>query len=323
MSTPDTPRLLLVHAHPDDESIDNAATMAAVAAGGGRVTLVTCTLGEEGEVIGDEHADLVSGARDALGPHRAAELAAATAALGVHDVRLLGGRGRYRDTGMVVLPGGRAAVPPEVRPDCFAVADLDEAAAALADVLREVRPHVLLTYEPGGGYGHPDHVMAHRVALRAVDLATAPGPRGQAAWEVPKVYATVRSEPAVRAWLRARPPGSGAWDPDGPLASVFVPEADVTAVVDAGGHHHAKAAALRAHATQVTVLDDHPGSATLALSNEVPQPWSAVETYRLLRGRPAGPLDDRGRETDLFAGTAARRAGDAVCSPDYKAAPAG
>lgn len=298
-----SPRLLLVHAHPDDESIDNAATMAAVTAGGGRVTLVTCTLGEEGEVIGGEHADLVSSARDALGPHRLEELAAAMAALGVDDLRLLGGRGRYRDTGMVVLPGGRAAVPPEVRPGCFAVADLDEAAGALAGVVREVRPHVLLTYEPNGGYGHPDHVMAHRVALRGVELAVEPGPAGGDPWLVPKVYATVRSEPAMRAWLHAQAPGAGTWDPEGPLPSVFVPEEDVTAVVDASPQHAAKAAALRAHATQVTVLDDRPGSATLALSNQVPQPWSAVESYRLLRGSPAGPRGSRGRETDLFAGT--------------------
>lgn len=305
VSTSETPRLLLVHAHPDDETLDNGATMAAVSAGGGHVTLVTCTRGEEGEVIGAEHADLVSSARDALGPHRLGELAAATAALGVSGSRLLGGEGRYRDTGMVVLPGGRAAVPAGVRPDCLAVAHLDEAATALAEVVREVRPHVLITYEPGGGYGHPDHVMAHRVALRAVDLAAERQPAAGERWAVPKVYATVRSEPAMRAWLRAQPAGAGTWDPDGPLPSVFVAEEDITAVVDATPQHPAKAAALRAHATQVTVLDDRVGSAVLALSDGVPQPWTAVERYRLLRGVPAGPRDGNGRETDLFAGTGA------------------
>lgn len=309
--TPGGPRLLLVHAHPDDETLDNGATMAAVTAAGGHVTLVTCTLGEEGEVIGDGHADLVSEQRDELGAHRLRELAAAMAALGVEDHRMLGGVGRYRDTGMVVLAGGRAAVPPDVRPGCFAAADLDEAAGLLADVVREVRPHVVVTYEPGGGYGHPDHVMAHRVTLRAVELAAMAataeqaelGATGVAPWQVPKVYATVRSEPAMRTWLRAQPPSTGAWDPDGPLASVFVLESGITAVVDASPQHAAKAAALRAHATQVTVLDDRPGAGVLALSNRVPQPWSAMETYRLLRGVPSGPVDDRGRETDLFAGT--------------------
>src|SRR3954453_21761527 len=93
-------RLLLVHAHPDDESINNGATMARYAADGALVTLVTCTLGEHGEVIPPELAHLTGAA---LGEYRLRELDAAMRALGVADHRLLGGPGRYRDSGMMGL----------------------------------------------------------------------------------------------------------------------------------------------------------------------------------------------------------------------------
>src|SRR6478752_5391726 len=94
-------RLLLVHAHPDDESINNGATMARYAAEGALVTLVTCTLGEEGEVIPPGLAHLAPDRDGGLGPHRVAELAAAMKELGVTDHRFLGGSGRFRDSGMM------------------------------------------------------------------------------------------------------------------------------------------------------------------------------------------------------------------------------
>ena len=115
-------RLLLVHAHPDDESINNGATMAKYAAEGAHVTLVTCTLGEEGEVIPPDLAHLAPDRDDALGPHRIGELAAAMTELGVTDHRFLGGPGRYRDSGMMGLPQND-------RPGGFWRADVDEAAA--------------------------------------------------------------------------------------------------------------------------------------------------------------------------------------------------
>src|SRR5690242_20178513 len=165
-------RLLLVHAHPDDESINNGVTMARYAAEGVHVTLVTCTLGERGEVIPPELRHL-AGAE--LGAHRLRELTAAMAELGVDDFRLLGGAGRYGDSGMMGLPDNDD-------PACFWQADLDEAAASLVEVILEVRPQVLVTYDDNGGYGHPDHIQAHRVALRAAELAA------RAGWEIPKVY---------------------------------------------------------------------------------------------------------------------------------------
>src|SRR3954465_11687085 len=176
-------RLLLIHAHPDDEAINNGATMARYVAEGSQVTLLTCTLGEEGEVLVPELAQLAADQADQLGGYRISERPAAMAALGVTDFRWLGGAGRYRDSGMM----GTAA---NGHPRAFWNADLEEAAAHAVAVVREVRPQVLVTYDENGGYGHPDHIQAHRVAMRAVEAAGDPGFRPDlgAAWDVAKVY---------------------------------------------------------------------------------------------------------------------------------------
>ena len=174
MTRPQDQRLLLVHAHPDDECIGNGATMAAYAAQGRGVTLVTCTQGEEGEVLVPELAHLAADRDDALGPHRVTELARAMEALGVSDQRFLGGPGRFRDSGMEWDEAGHARALPTVRDDTFWKADLTEAADLLVEVLREVRPQVVVTYDEFGGYGHPDHVQAHRVTMYAVQLAAVP-----------------------------------------------------------------------------------------------------------------------------------------------------
>src|SRR6201995_3284601 len=152
--------LLLVHAHPDDESIGTGATMAKYAAEGARVTLVTCPLGELGEIIPPDLRHLFP---DELGQHRIAELERACAALGVSDHRFLGGEGRYRDSGMMGLPDNDD-------PRCFWQADVDEAARALVKVIDEVEASVLVTYDAHGFYGHPDHIQAHRVTVRAREL---------------------------------------------------------------------------------------------------------------------------------------------------------
>src|ERR1700678_133235 len=157
-------RLLLVHAHPDDESIGTGATMAKYAAEGAQVTLVTCTLGELGEIIPPALAHLAADREDRLGEYRIGELDAACATLGVTDHRFLGGPGRWRDSGMMGTEGNDD-------PRCFWQADVDEVARALLDVIDEVRPQVLLTYDAEGAYGHPDHLQAHRVGWRACELA--------------------------------------------------------------------------------------------------------------------------------------------------------
>ena len=166
-------RLLLVHAHPDDESIGTGATMAHYAAQGAQVTLLTCTLGEEGEILVPEHAQLAADQADQLGGFRIGELAAAMRVLGVTDHRFLGGAGRFRDSGMMGTPANehpRAFWRAERDPAVF-----DAAVAAAVEVIREVRPQVLVTYDENGGYGHPDHIMAHRVAMAAAERAAEPG----------------------------------------------------------------------------------------------------------------------------------------------------
>ena len=288
-------RLLLVHAHPDDESINNGATMARYVAEGARVTLLTCTLGEEGEVIGPELARLVADQADQLGGYRIAELDAAMAALGVDDHRFLGGTGRWRDSGMIGTPAND-------HPRAFWNADPAEAVDAAVAVVREVRPQVLVTYDPHGGYGHPDHVQAHRVATRAVELAADPGHRPDlgAPWQVAKVYWTCVPASVLRAGLEALPAAGTPFTAVDDEADVpfVVPDDEVTTAVDGRAHLAAKTAAMRAHATQVVVSGEF-----FALSNGLGQPLLGTEYYRLVSGEP-GPAGADGREDDLFAGLA-------------------
>ncbi|AXE22817.1 N-acetyl-1-D-myo-inositol-2-amino-2-deoxy-alpha-D-glucopyranoside deacetylase [Streptomyces globosus] len=291
-------RLLLVHAHPDDESINNGLTMAKYAAEGAHVALVTCTLGEEGEVIPPSLAHLAADRDDALGAHRTGELAAAMAELGVTDHRFLGGPGRFRDSGMMGLPQNS-------RPGSFWSADVDEAAAHLVEVIRELRPQVLVTYDPDGGYGHPDHIQAHRVAMRAAELAAEGAYRRDLGepHRIGKVYWNRVPRSAVEeGFARLREAGEkvpfpGVASPED--VPGVVPDERITAEITADERFvAAKAAAMRAHATQIAV--DGP---FFALSNDLAQPLFAQEFYELVQGAPgAGP---GGREHDLFAGVEA------------------
>ena len=260
----DSRRLLLVHAHPDDESIGTGATIARYAAEGAQVTLVTCTRGELGEVIPPGLAYLATDG-DRLGAYRITELAAACAALGIGDQRFLGGPGRWRDSGMMGLPTNGS-------PDCFWQADLATAAAELATVILEVRPQVLVTYDENGFYGHPDHIQAHRVAGAAIRLAASTGHR------VAKFYATAMPQSVAEA------KGVAYFVP-------FVPDEQVTTEIDGSAYLEAKTAAMRAHATQIVVDGDR-----FALSSGRWQPLLGTEFYTLLNGAPGT------REHDLFAG---------------------
>src|SRR5688500_2427671 len=180
--------ILFVHAHPDDESIGTGATMAHYAATGARVTLVTCTLGEEGEIHVPELARLEAAQADQLGGYRLVELREACAVLGVTGHRFIGGAGRYRDSGMIGTPANEHS-------RSFWRADLDEAAQHLVEVMREVRPQVLVTYDPNGFYGHPDHIQAHRVAMRAAELAGDAAPA--------KIYWTAMPLSVLKAGIEA------------------------------------------------------------------------------------------------------------------------
>ncbi|MBX6372169.1 MAG: N-acetyl-1-D-myo-inositol-2-amino-2-deoxy-alpha-D-glucopyranoside deacetylase [Acidothermus sp.] len=278
-----TRSLLLVHAHPDDESIGTGATMAYYAAQGVHVTLVTCTLGEEGEILVPELRLLGADEADQLGGYRIWELRRACAALGVTDQRFLGGAGRYRDSGMMGTPANS-------HPRSFWQADLDEAADHLVEVIREIRPQVVVTYDENGGYGHPDHIQAHRVTVRAVERTRD---------IVAKLYATAVPRSAVEEGIRAlreagHPNFFGVDNADEvPFAR---PDDVITATIDARAHLDQKIAALRAHATQIAV--DGP---FFALSNNIGQKAFGIEHYVLLEGKPEPDTD--GREHDLFAGT--------------------
>ncbi|HEX6195196.1 MAG TPA: N-acetyl-1-D-myo-inositol-2-amino-2-deoxy-alpha-D-glucopyranoside deacetylase [Jiangellaceae bacterium] len=294
-------RLLLVHAHPDDETIGTGATMAKYVAEGAHVTLVTCTLGEEGEVLVPELAYLAADREDALGEHRRKEHAAAMAELGVTDYRYLGGAGRYRDTGMAYGPEGSAIPPPEIRPETFWAADLREAADELVKVVREVRPQVLVTYDEFGAYGHPDHIQAHRVAMYGAALAAAPSYRldyGEP-WDIPKIYWTAIARSVIERGIEAmREQGSSFMGLESADDVPFVvPDEAVTAQIDGTGHHEQKMAAMRAYPTQITL--DGP---FFALSNEIGQMVWGIEQYRLVKGTPGPSNAATGWESDLFAG---------------------
>lgn len=286
-------RLLLVHAHPDDETIGTGATMAKYAADNALVTLVTCTLGEEGEILepGLEH--LAADKEDGLGQHRIGELAAAMEALAVRDHRFLGGPGRWRDSGMMGTPANE-------RPDCFWRADLEEATRELVSIVRETRPQVVVTYDENGGYGHPDHIQAHRVAVAAFEKAGDPSYASDLGepWAPAKLYFTTFPKSVLQAGIDAMK-AAGHTDFFGVDSADDLPfgVADelVTTEVDASDHLDAKTAAMRAHKTQIAV--DGP---FFALSNNVGQKAFGTEYFTLVRGE-LGPLDG-GRERDLFAG---------------------
>ena len=174
--------ILFVHAHPDDESASTGGTIARYIAEGADVTVITCTRGEQGKIAVPELAHCAADKDDTLGAVRSAELAAAIHELGVKDHRYLIAEGFYRDSGRMGLPSNN-------RPDAFWQADLDQAAAWLARVIREIHPDALVTYDPTGGYNHPDHIQAHRVAMRAVQLAETTSLRIPGSpYQVPKVY---------------------------------------------------------------------------------------------------------------------------------------
>jgi N-acetyl-1-D-myo-inositol-2-amino-2-deoxy-alpha-D-glucopyranoside deacetylase len=296
-------RLLLVHAHPDDETIGQGATMAKYVTEGRSVTLVTCTAGEMGEVLVPELEHLAADKEDGLGEHRRGELDAAMAELGVTDHRFLGGFGTYRDSGMKWHEDGHAVAADDVHENAFWHADLTEAANHLVAVIREVRPQVLVTYDEFGGYGHPDHIQAHRVAMYGAMLAAVPSYRHDLGepWDIAKIYWSAMSESRFREGLRRlREAGDETtfegMDPDGYLPPFFLPDADITTEVDAADHIEQKMAALKAHATQIAT--DGP---FFALSNNEGQLVWGREMYRLVRG-DRGPTGDNGWESDLFAG---------------------
>jgi len=277
-------RVLLVHAHPDDETINNGATMALYAARGAQVTLITCTRGEEGDILTPELTHLASSATDTLGEHREIELSNSMKALGITDFRFLAqSEGKYRDSGMM-------GTEPNNRPDVFWQADLEEASDYLVTVIEEVKPHILITYDEFGGYGHPDHIQAHRVAMRASEKSK---------WQIQKIYwNTMPKSVLAEGMAKMKELGSDFFGADNVDDLPFAKDDSfVTTLIDGNSYVDAKMEAMRAHRTQISL--DGP---FFALSDNLGLQVWGNEYYTLVKGEKSAPFDNNGRETDLFSG---------------------
>jgi N-acetyl-1-D-myo-inositol-2-amino-2-deoxy-alpha-D-glucopyranoside deacetylase len=271
-------RLLFVHAHPDDETLTCGITMAHHVAAGDEVHVLTCTLGEEGEVIPPELAHLEGHPDDLLGPYRHGELTEAMSRIGAH-LHVLGadpasGRlSRYRDSGMA---GSAAAA----RPDAFVRADLDVAGDLVADVIRRVRPDVLVTYDVHGGYGHPDHIQTHRVTRAALQMLSvdAVPPR---VFQLLTPLSWARADRAALPDLRPAAYGLTVPAPDAPYPPSVVPDDQVTHVVEDRSARTVKNAALRAHRTQVIVAteDLHGLSNRIAIRTSEREGFGRVDPH--------------------------------------------
>ncbi len=293
---------MLVHAHPDDESIGTGATMARYVAEGAQVTLVTCTMGEEGEVLVPELVHVGAENEDRLAEYRIVELTNAMEALGVTDFVRLGGDGRYRDSGMDYDDARRAIPRVTSRDDCFWKTDILAPTNDLVALIRDRRPQVLITYDEIGAYGHPDHIQAHRVATYAAALAGVPSYRADLgeAWTVSRLLWTAMSESRMRQGIRVlRETGDfETWkgsDPDGEMPPMARPDADIVAEIDGHDQVGQKMAALRAYPTQIAM--DGP---FFAMSEKLGDEAWSHEYYRLAGGVPFPAAE--GWADDLFAG---------------------
>lgn len=284
----ETLRLMAVHAHPDDESSKGAATTAKYAAEGVEVLVVTCTGGERGSVLNPHYGPEPEGI-EGMRAVRRAEMAAAAAALGVRQ-RWLG----FVDSG---LPEGDPLPPlPE---GCFALTPLEQAAEPLVAAIREFRPHVLTTYDPSGGYPHPDHVMTHTVSMEAWQAAGHPDryPDAGAPWHPLKMYydhgfslARMRAAHDMIVALGGQSPFSSWIDS---RESREVPERTVTTRIRCDDYFPRRDAALRAHATQID-----PEGWFFAVPRDLERevwPW---EEFELAASR----VPTTTPEDDLFAG---------------------
>lgn len=277
-----TRTLVLVHAHPDDESIWTGGTIARYAAAGVRVVVVTCTAGERGEIIPAELRGLAADRADQLGGYRVAELEAACGALGVSEQRFLGGLGRWRDSGMVGEPGGRARAPGDLDPRSLVAGPRAEQTEQLVALLSELAPQVVVTYGPDGGYGHPDHIRAHEITMAATRRVAA----------VQRVVWTVQARSAIDAGLAELRTAPGLpFALPGPAGLPAVEDGQASIVIDITTALPAKIAALRAHRSQIE-LWQAGGHRALALTDGVARPLPGVEHYMPAAGpaRPASEL---------------------------------
>jgi N-acetyl-1-D-myo-inositol-2-amino-2-deoxy-alpha-D-glucopyranoside deacetylase len=261
--------LLLVHAHPDDESIATGGVMARAHDEGRRVVLVTATRGEVGEIAVLDEAET----RPRLGEVRETELRRACAILGVDRLEFLG----YRDSGMKGTADNDDA-------RSFHRAPLLQASTHLASIIRDEKPDVVVTYGPEGSYGHPDHVKAHEVTVAAIDLLEAEG------WRPAKLYFNSLPASAVEGWRRMAKE-AGTEDDLGELAGI--PDEEITTRVDVRRWAERKLEAFRAHVTQSGVLPE-----MVTKQGQIFEMAFGTEWYVLARGALGEPRPER----DLFAG---------------------
>ncbi|ALO67851.1 mycothiol conjugate amidase Mca [Arthrobacter alpinus] len=288
-------RLLAVHAHPDDEASKGSAMMASYVSSGVEVMVATCTGGERGDIqnpalVGDPHS-----ARD-MGGARRLEMANAAKILGIQH-QWLG----FTDSG---LPEGDPL--PELPANCFALKPLEIAAAPLVRLVRRFRPHVIVAYDENGGYPHPDHIMAHKVAVEAFHTAGDPQkyPGTGPAWEPAKLYYDLAFNPQRFRALHFALEEAGLASPYAERLAAWletdteghtppVSKHPTTTQIDCGDYFETRDNALRAHATQVD-----PDGFFFAVSAPMQRkvwPW---EDYSLIESRVPTTLP----ENDLFAG---------------------
>ncbi|ANE03609.1 mycothiol conjugate amidase Mca [Corynebacterium crudilactis] len=283
-------RLLAIHAHPDDESSKGAATMAQYAAEGNRVMVVTCTGGERGDILNP--AMDKPGILDNISAVRQEEMAKAMEILGTEH-KWLG----YEDSG---LPQGDPLPPlPE---GCFALEDSEKVTRDLVKILREFRPHVIITYDENGGYPHPDHLKVHEVSMLAWEKSgdAAFAPELGAAWEPLKLYYThgfIRQRMEMFHNLLLE---QGKPSPYTPMLERWrANQADimarVTTQVPSERFFDQRDDALRAHATQID-----PAGAFFGTPVEVQRRLWPTEEFELAKTRVKTSIP----EDDLFAGIA-------------------
>jgi N-acetyl-1-D-myo-inositol-2-amino-2-deoxy-alpha-D-glucopyranoside deacetylase len=263
--------LLLVHAHPDDESISTGGVMMKAKAHGHRVVLITATRGEAGEIHNMDEAS----SRPRLGEIRAEELKAACEILGVDRQEFLG----YRDSGMVDTADNKD-------PRSFHQAQLDEAAGRLAVYIREERPDVVVTYAEDGVYGHPDHIKAHFVTNAALDTMEREGT------PVKKLYYTAIPRSMMEAFVQQMPEEAQR-AMGGNMRIAGTPDELVTTQVDVHDYVERKRAAFRAHVSQ-----NDPSSWFATMQDQVYELAFGTEYYQLARGKAGSDPP----EPDLFAG---------------------
>jgi mycothiol S-conjugate amidase len=280
-------RLMAIHAHPDDESSKGAATMAKYVAEGAEVLVVTCTGGERGSVLNPklDRPDVWEN----IAEIRRNEMAAARAILGV-DQAWLG----FVDSG---LPEGDPLPPlPE---GCFALQDVEVAAAPLVGLMRRFRPHVVTTYDEQGGYPHPDHIMCHKVSVAAFDAAGDPDryPDQGEPWQPLKLYYDIGFSRGRVMALHEGMLAAGLESPYQEWLERWEDREDkgprITTRVDCADYFPVRDDALRAHATQVD-----PDGFWFHVPMEVQREAWPTEDFELVRSFVDSPVP----ESDLFAG---------------------